>query len=568
MDQFFTDATEMEDVVFSPPNPTPNATPNPTPNTIPNPTPNTAPNPTLDSTTPNPTPDTTPTELKSPKKEGDEQVTNKNKPTRTSDVWAHFKKVTSGDPNNPRCKCNYCGADYACHSTRVGTSSLWVHLRKCKKYPGRASDKKQKVLSFKKEIGGGSNLLAVPFNKVKCRNALAKFVVKDEQAFKVVEGDGFKDLVQELQLMFVIPSRVTIARDVHPLFCRERGKLMEQLTTTGQRVCLTTDCCTSRTQMAYMCLTAHYIDSDWKLQKKIINFCQISNHKGDTIGKAIETCLLSWGIEKVFTVTLDNASSNKEVVAFVRRRVNAWKGDVLGGENMHMKCGAHIVNLIVNDGLKEMHDSIAAIRNSVRYIRSSPARLQKFKICAEKEKIEYKGGLVLDVQTRWNSTYMMLDVAMKFEKAFTRYEEEDDKFVSYFMEKENGKKRMGPPIANDWHAASIFVKFLATFYEVTLKFSSTLHVTSNNFYHEICEVHTLLTDLAASRDPLLSSMAGSMKEKYDKYWGDVEDINPLLFLAVVLDPRYKMGYLKYCFESVYDAESVARIVTKVESLLQ
>ncbi|KAK1355225.1 hypothetical protein POM88_048481 [Heracleum sosnowskyi] len=194
MDQFFTDATEMEDVIFSPPNPTPNATPNPTPNTIPNTTPNTAPNPTLDTTTPNPTPNTTPTELKSPKKEGDEQLTNKNKPTRTSDVWAHFKKVTSGDPNNPRCKCNYCGADYACHSTRVGTSSLWFHLRKCKKYPGRASDKKQKVLSFKKEIGGGSNLLAVTFNKVKCRNALAKFVVKDEQAFKVVEGDGFKDL--------------------------------------------------------------------------------------------------------------------------------------------------------------------------------------------------------------------------------------------------------------------------------------------------------------------------------------------------------------------------------------
>ncbi|KAK1372670.1 hypothetical protein POM88_028863 [Heracleum sosnowskyi] len=317
MDQFFTDANEMEDVIFSPPNPTPNPTPNTIPNPTPNTTPNTPPNPTLDSTTPNPTPNTTPTELKSPKKEGDEQLTNKNKTTRTSNVWAHFKKVTSGDPNNPRCKCNYCGADYACHSTRVGTSSLWVHLRKCKKHPGRASDKKQKVLSFKKEIGGGSNLLAVTFNK-----------------------------------------------------------------------------------------------------------------------------------------------------------------------------------------------------------------------------------------------------------AFTRYEEEDDKFVSYFMEKENGKKRMGPPTATDWHAASIFVKFLATFYEVILKFSSTLHVTSNNFYHEICEFHTLLTDLAASRGPLLSSMAGSMKEKYDKYWGDAEDINPLLFLVVVLGPRYKMGYLKYCFESVYDAESVARIVTKVESLLQ
>lgn len=117
---------------------------------------------------------------------------------------------------------------------------------------------------------------------------MAKFVVKDEQVFKVVEGDGFRELVQELQPMFVVPSRVTIARDVHHLYFKERVKLMEVLTTTGQRVCLTSDCWTSRTQMSYMCLTAHYVDSDWKLQKKIINFCQISNHKGDTIGKAIE----------------------------------------------------------------------------------------------------------------------------------------------------------------------------------------------------------------------------------------------------------------------------------------
>lgn len=243
---------EMEDVANSNPNPTPNTPPNPTSNTNPNPTPN-----------------TTPIELNSPKKKvDDEPLTNKNKPTRTSDIWDHFTKVAGGDPLNPGCKCNYCGTDYACHSTRVGTSSLWTHLKKCKKNPERATDKKQKLLSFQKETAGGSNLLAVTFNKVRCRNALAKFVVKDEQAFKVVEGDGFKELVQELQPMFVIPSRVTFARDVHNLFCREREKLMEELITTGQRVCLTTDCWTSRTQMSYMCLTTHYINSDWKLQEK------------------------------------------------------------------------------------------------------------------------------------------------------------------------------------------------------------------------------------------------------------------------------------------------------------
>ncbi|XP_074372575.1 zinc finger BED domain-containing protein RICESLEEPER 2-like [Apium graveolens] len=162
----------------------------------------------------------------------------------------------------------------------------------------------------------------------------------------------------------------------------------------------------------------------------------------------------------------------------------------------------------------------------------------------------------------------MLDVALKFEKAFTRYEEEDDKFLSYFLEKENGKKMIGPPTCVDWECATVFVKFLSIFYEVTLKFSSTLQVTSNNFYHEICEIHTQLSDSEVISDPLLSGMAVSMKEKYNKYWGTAENINPLLFLAVVRDPRYNMRYLKFCFDTVYNAETVAKLVVKVESVLQ
>ncbi|XP_024029326.1 zinc finger BED domain-containing protein RICESLEEPER 2-like [Morus notabilis] len=133
-------------------------------------------------------------------------------------------------------------------------------------------------------------------------------------------------------------------------------------------------------------------------------------------------------------MTVDNASSNDSMITYLRRKIKGWKWVVLGGEFLHVRCCAHIVNLIVNEGLKDLHDSIAAIRNAVRYVRSSPARLLKFKSCVEREKIEYKGLVCLDAPTRWNSTYMILSAAIKFQKAFERYEEEDDKFVSYFLE--------------------------------------------------------------------------------------------------------------------------------------
>ena len=84
---------------------------------------------------------------------------------------------------------------------------------------------------------------------------------------------------------------------------------------------------------------------------------------------------------------VDNASTNDVVVNVVKKRVNGWKGAILDGEFMHLRCCAHIINLIVSEGLKDLHESIVAIRNVVRYARPSPAKLQKFKVCVEKEKI-------------------------------------------------------------------------------------------------------------------------------------------------------------------------------------
>ena len=62
-----------------------------------------------------------------------------------------------------------------------------------------------------------------------------------------------------------------------------------------------------------------------------------------------------------------------------------------------MRCCAHITNLIVSDGLKDHITSNDLICRSMRYVRSSPSRLVKFKACVEKEKIESKKLLSLDV---------------------------------------------------------------------------------------------------------------------------------------------------------------------------
>jgi hypothetical protein len=75
---------------------------------------------------------------------------------------------------------------------------------------------------------------------------------------------------------------------------------------------------------------------------------------------------------------------------------------------------------------------VVKIRNAVRFVRSSPSRQLVFNQYAERLKIRSKKSIYLDVVTIWNSLYMMLDVAAKFDVVFMRLEETDPRYLSYF----------------------------------------------------------------------------------------------------------------------------------------
>ncbi|XP_062102837.1 zinc finger BED domain-containing protein RICESLEEPER 2-like [Humulus lupulus] len=197
--------------------------------------------------------------------------------------------------------------------------------------------------------------------------------------------------------------------------------------------------------------------------KRIINFIQVPSHKGDLVGKELINCLSEWGISLVFAVTVDNASSNDVALRKLKGHLLDKDNTIpLNGEMFHMRCSTHILNLIVTDGLKELNDAISSIRNAVRYVRSSPARLKRFKESCKDANIESKALLCLDVVTRWNSTYLMLESAIKFKKAFENLEA-DANYTKYFDE----ERMDGPPTNLDWEKAVVFVDFWRRFYDLT-----------------------------------------------------------------------------------------------------
>ena len=111
--------------------------------------------------------------------------------------------------------------------------------------------------------------------------------------------------------------------------------------------------------------------------------------------------------------------SNDGAIKFLKTLLKG-PNSVLDCKYLHLRCCAHIINLVVRDGLEEHITFIDKIRNALRYLRSSPGRLTSFEESVEFEKIDCRRKPCLDVDTRWNSTFLMLETALKFQSAFER----------------------------------------------------------------------------------------------------------------------------------------------------
>ncbi|KAK9950967.1 hypothetical protein M0R45_006430 [Rubus argutus] len=116
------------------------------------------------------------------------------------------------------------------------------------------------------------------------------------------------------------------------------------------------------------------------------------------------------------------------------------------------------------------------------------------------------------------------------------------------------------------HITKHIIPETKNFYDITMRVSGSCYVTSTTYMDEIKRTKAILDMHVESADYELRAMALLMNEKFEKYC-KIENVNPILLAAMVLDPRNKMQYAVWMFKKYWGVHLVDGLVAQLKDFM-
>ena len=110
----------------------------------------------------------------------------------------------------------------------------------------------------------------------------------------------------------------------------------------------------------------------------------------------IRNVLYEWVLQnKIFTISLDSATYYNQIVTHLKSTLQL----IVDGDLFHVRCCAHILNLIVQEAMYVYETFVLVIKNVVVTIMSSGNRISEYRKICQRENMSFK-KLILDVDSR------------------------------------------------------------------------------------------------------------------------------------------------------------------------
>jgi hAT family C-terminal dimerisation region len=470
-------------------------------------------------------------------------------------VWQHFTKVADYASSH-HAACKHCTA--ALKVCSGSTSTMAAHLAKVHYLtPDHGS-------AAAKPTPG-------PIPPEKANAHVVRWLVRKGLPFTVVEDEDFNEAIRP-----EVTVRSAGAVKGRIMKCYEGDGLkrkIDRVHDAGSKISVTLDCWTSPNTKAFMCITAHYIDESWAPQSFVLDFVPLEGeHTGENLCAAFaKVCERFDLLPRLLGVTSDNAANIRNFLKLFDKRTIQGGGPRFNKKEQHVRCAAHVINLVAQELLHELVTAasddadgggddgggddgggaqteklscITKLRKLVKQARVTPQRREAFKAECRENGVQPK-ELVLDVSTRWNSTYALIKRACELRVPLCALADHHG---------------LSAPNDEEWEVLGVVAQVLRVFDEATVQLCATNHPTLNNavptyncLFDELegflgtCDEEDIDLENAAMIDSCTPAVGGLLRRAIGKAHAKLEAFYGrtwagMYAIAVILDPSLKLDY--------------------------
>jgi hypothetical protein len=183
------------------------------------------------------------------------------------------------------------------------------------------------------------------------------------------------------------------------------------------------------------------------------------NHSGVTLANHLAEVLEYYSLKNsIFCITADNASNNNTMASHLATLIP------FDNNNCRLGCMAHVINLAAQNSIKafsnpinisppqglssilndppaaiDISTAISRISGLQTFLKRSPQKAAAFQDIT-KVILGSKLNMIADVSTRWNSTFFMLQRALKLKECIKLFCEKNDLTAKYNLQPDEWEK--------------------------------------------------------------------------------------------------------------------------------
>jgi hypothetical protein len=367
---------------------------------------------------------------------------------------------------------------------------------------------------------------------------LTRMIISHGYPLSIVEHEEMRRFAKILNPTFNMASSIDIEEYSTLLFQKEKSELKERIALLSHRVSLSASVWVphgAEASVKYLCLAVHFVDSNWKLQRKTIKFgvfwssstslermiqfkeaCVLDSDIGPF--NVIQEAIRDWNLDqKHFSLTSGSEIRNDEGTSKLMDLLIQRKCLPIRGKLYNIACVNDVLNGIVSKGQPVLYHVGNILEKFIQAQMSSSLTRQQLL-----EVVAHMGLKCPQEEAKWwHIIYFRLEVLLHFKKAFP-----SEDLLS----------------AEDNKTFESVCRILRAFYRAVEVICGPVCPTANMYFNELWKVRTVLQEEASTDRAALANMVLEMLEAFNEYW---KNSYVWLSIPVVLDPRFKITFIEF-----------------------